>query len=190
MKNAIILHGRPSRDEFYDHKVPSQSNAHWIPWLQGQLVKNNVAAATPEVPKSFELDWDVWRKEVERFEIGPETILVGHSTGAGFFIKYLSINQSIQVGKVVLVAPWINTDAVHDTGTFFDFEIDPELVKRSGGITVFNSDNDRETIHKTVKVLRNSIKGLKYKEFYNYGHFLHEDMGKYEFPELLEEVLL
>ncbi len=40
MKNAIILHGQPSRGEYYNIEMPSMSNAHWIPWLQGQLLKH------------------------------------------------------------------------------------------------------------------------------------------------------
>jgi uncharacterized protein len=45
MKNAIILHGNPSKEEYYDPKMPSMSNAHWIPWLQAQLLTHEIAAA-------------------------------------------------------------------------------------------------------------------------------------------------
>jgi hypothetical protein len=69
MKNAIILHGGPSKEEYYDPGSPSMSNAHWIPWLQGQLLKHEIAANTPEVPHAFDRNWEVWKKEVERFEI-------------------------------------------------------------------------------------------------------------------------
>jgi hypothetical protein len=33
MKNAIILHGGPDKQEYYDPETPSQSNMHWLPWL-------------------------------------------------------------------------------------------------------------------------------------------------------------
>lgn len=189
MKNAIILHGGPSKKEYYDLSVPAESNKHWIPWLQAQLLKKDIPAATPEVPWSFDRNWKVWSREVERFDITPETILVGHSTGAGFFIKYLSIHPKIKVGKVVLVAPWL--DPYHDkTKDFFDdFEIDPKLVKRTKGITVFASDNDQDSVQKTVEIVRGKIEIIKYKEFRNYGHFCFEDMKTSEFPELLEEVV-
>lgn len=103
MKNAIILHGKPSQKEYYDSKIPSSSNKHWIPWLQKQLIVNDIKADTPDVPHAHDPQWDLWVKEVERFEIGPETILVGHSCGAGFWIKYLSLNKTLKVGKVILV---------------------------------------------------------------------------------------
>jgi predicted alpha/beta hydrolase family esterase len=165
------------------------SNAHWIPWLQAQLLKADIPTATPEVPWSFDRNWKVWQKEVERYDIGPETILIGHSTGAGFFIKYLNINKNLKVGKVVLVAPWLDPDREHTKNFFDDFEIDPEFPSRTGGVTIFNSDNDQDSVQKTVKIVRNSVKNIKYVEFHNYGHFIYEDMKTLKFPELLEEAV-
>lgn len=107
MKNAIILHGQPGKKEYYDPRMPSMSNAHWIPWLQGQLLKNDIAAATPEVPFAFKPEWNIWKQEVERFEIGPDTLIIGHSRGADFWLRWLSENKNATVGKVVLIAPSI-----------------------------------------------------------------------------------
>lgn len=189
MKNAIILHGWPSKKEYYNPEAPSLSNAHWIPWLQGQLLKNEITAATPEVPHSFNLDWNVWNREVERFEIGPKTILIGHSAGAGFFVKYLSIHQNLRVDKVILVAPWLDPDREHSKNFFDEFEIDSNLVGRTRGITIFNSDNDQKSVQKTVEIVRTIVKGLKYREFHNYGHFCYEDMKTDKFPELSNEII-
>jgi predicted alpha/beta hydrolase family esterase len=189
MKNAIILHGGPSQEEYYDPDMPSMSNAHWLPWLQGQLLKLDIAAATPEVPHSFDRNWSIWNREVERFDITPETILVGHSTGAGFFIKYLSIHPEITVGKVVLVAPWLDPNHEHTKDFFDDFEIDADIVKRSTGITIFYSDNDEESVLKTVEILRQKIKNIDCKQFHNYGHFCERDLHSKEFPELLKEIM-
>ncbi len=88
--------------------APSGSNAHWFPWLQKQLLINEIKTDTPEVFRSFDMDWDSWVKEVERFDITPQTTLVGHSMGGGFWIRYLSEHPEIFVDKVVLVAPWVN----------------------------------------------------------------------------------
>lgn len=191
MKNAIILHGRPDRDEYYDPNVPSSSNYLWMPWLQKQLLIKDITAQTPEVPHSYKPRWDTWVKEVERFEIGPETMLVGHSCGGGFWVRYLSEHPKLHVGKVVLVAPWINPedDPASDTADFFHFKIDPGLVKRTKGLMIFNSDNDMKTIHNTVEILRKKLKGHDYREFPNYGHFCLEDGMSMEFPELLAELL-
>lgn len=189
MKNAIILHGGPTKEEYYDPALPSMSNAYWIPWLQSQLIKANIPTATPEVSYSFDRNWQVWNQEVERFDITPETILVGHSTGAGFFVKYLSIHPDITVNKVVLVAPWLDPDHEYTKNFFDDFEIDPNVVSRTKGITIFNSDNDQESVQQTVKILRETIKDINYKEFHNRGHFYLHDVNSSKFPELLEFIL-
>lgn len=189
MKNAIILHGGPSKEEYYDPKMPSMSNSHWIPWLQGQLLKKDIPTATPEVPKSFDRNWEVWNTEVERFDIGRETILVGHSTGAGFFIKYLSIHPELKVGKVILVAPWLDPDRKKTINFFDDFEIDAEMVKRTDGIIIWYSDNDEQDVLKTVEIMKKTAVGIKYKEFHNYGHFCFDDLKTEKFPELLELIV-
>ena len=185
MKNAIILHGGPSEEEYYDPEAPSMSNAHWIPWLQGQLLKHDFDAATPEVPRSFDRNWAVWAREVERFDIGPSTTLIGHSTGAGFFVKYLSIHKNLKVHKVILVAPWLDPDREHTKNFFDDFDIDPDVVQRTAGITIFSSDNDQASVLKTVRILRAKIKNIQYREFPGYGHFCIGDMKTVKFPELL-----
>lgn len=188
MKNAIILHGRPSKAEYYGEEFPSMSNAHWIPWLQGQLLKHDIAAATPEVPLAYAPQWDRWVREVERFEIGADTILVGHSTGAGFWLRYLSEHPELKVGKVVLVAPYIDVEREEEP-EFFDFELDPNIPSRTKGITVFHSDNDQTPVQSTVKFLRKNLKDFTYKEFHKYGHFTHKSLPDDKFPELLENCL-
>lgn len=189
MKNAIILHGGPSKEEYYNPEAASMSNAHWIPWLQGQLLKHEIATATPEVPHSFDRNWSVWNREVERFDIGPDTTLVGHSTGAGFFVKYLSIHKELIVNKVILVAPWLDPDREHTKNFFDDFDIDPDMVKRTAGVTIFSSDNDQASVLKTVRILREKVKNIQYKEFPDFGHFCMNDMKSSKFPELLHVIL-
>lgn len=165
------------------------SNAHWIPWLQAQLLKADIPTSTPEIPFSFDRNWNTWTHEVERFDMGPETILVGHSTGAGFFIKYLSIHTNITVNKMILVAPWLDPEHELSTDFFDDFEIDSKLIKRSSGIMIFASDNDQESVHTSVTILQKALLGIGYREFPGYGHFLSEDMKTTRFPELLEFIL-
>ncbi len=189
MKNAVIVHGKPGKKEYYDPKFPSASNYHWIPWLQKQLLINEIVAHTPEVPHAFKPHYPTWKKEFERFDITPETILVGHSCGGGFLVRWLSENKEVSVNKVILVAPWIDPKR-ESTTDFFEFEIDPDLAKRVNNLILFNSDNDDESIQKSVEIIKTNIKGFHYKEFHNLGHFTHNDMKTAEFPELLAAALI
>lgn len=188
MKNAIILHGKPGKKEYYDPKFPSASNYHWIPWLQKQLLINEIDAQTPEVFHAYKPDYSVWKREFERYDITPKTTLVGHSCGGGFLVRWLSENKNIAVGKVILVAPWLDPDR-ENTTDFFDFEIDPELVSRTESFTVFYSEDDDKPILKTIEIIRNKIPTTKFKVFQEYGHFTHNDMKTNEFPELLKAIL-
>ena len=189
MKNAIILHGKPDpgQEEYYNPNFPSASNAHWIPWLQKQLIIHDVATQTPEIPNAWKPEYETWRKEFERYDMTPETMLVGHSCGAGFIVRWLSEHPNVRVGNVMLVAPSLGID--WDTNGFFDFKIDRKLTERTQTITIFVSDNDRAAIQQAVKKLRADIPNIAYREFHSYGHFCFEDMKTTEFPELRDELL-
>lgn len=182
MKNAILLHGKPGKEEYYDDSYPSASNAHWFPWLQKQLLIRDIVAYTPWKPH-----YPTWQKEFERYEITPNTILVGHSCGGGFIVRWLSEHTDVKVGKVVLVAPSLGKDWVEDD--FFEFEIDSNLVARTKSLMIFGSNDDKPGILDAIKTFRTTIKDVRYKEFPGYRHFTYGSMKTEKFPELLEAVL-
>lgn len=188
MKNAVIVHGRPGKEEYYSDTYPSSSNYHWIPWLQKQLIIRDIKADTPEMPNAYAPDWETWRKEFERFDISAETILVGHSNGAGFLMRWLSENSDIVVGKVILVAPSFN-EGEHTDGTFLKFDIDSSILKRTKGITIFNGLKDAQSVHDSVEKILTEVSGVKLVEFPENGHFVLEDLGTAEFPELMAECI-
>lgn len=188
MKNAIILHGMPGKEEYYSGEYPSASNSHWLPWLQKQLLMKDIFAVTTEMPHAYEPNWEVWKREFERFYVTPETILVGHSCGGGFIVRWLSQHPEVKVGKVVLVAPWIDpTDRLKSD--FFKFEINPDLAKQTDGVMIFHSDNDMDVIQESVDILKSKINHVEDKAFHNYGHFTFGDMGIDAFPELISELV-
>ena len=188
MKNAIILHGMPSKREYYSDKYPSASNSHWIPWLQKQLLIKDIQTYTPEMFKCYLPNYELWKFEFEKNKITSETILVGHSNGAGFIIRWLSENKDIKVNKVILVAPWLDPNNKKEK-SFFDFEFDSDLVSRTNKFLIFNSTNDDEEMHVSLKLIKDKIKNVKVRNFENYGHFCYSHLGTDAFPELLEEIL-
>lgn len=189
MRNAIILHGLPSKNEYYDETRPSASNSHWLPWLQKHLLINDIRADTPEVQNVYEPNYDAYVREVERFDIGPKTTLIGHSMGAGFWVRYLSENPDVIVDKIILVAPWLNVSHEMDTD-FFNFEIDPSITKRVNTFLIFSSDNDGQEMHDSLKTLEEKLSEITVKTFHNYGHFTLKSMGTDAFPELLEAAII
>ncbi len=186
--NAIILHGRPGKKEYYSDEHPSSSNYHWIPWLQKQLMIRDIKADTPEIPNAYAPDWQTWCTEFERFEVNEGTILVGHSNGGGFLVRWLSENPDIKVKFLGLVAPSFNEGELTD-GDFFDFKIDSSIASRVGRIVVFNGMKDSQSVHDSIESIVKEIDGVELREFENLAHFCVDDMESEKFPELLEEIL-
>ena len=187
MRTAIILHGKPDREEYYSDKYPSASNSHWIPWLQKQLLINNISTSTPEMYEAYLPNYKIWKKEFEKNAIDENSILIGHSCGGGFLIRWLSENSNINASKLILVAPWL--DPVNETKGFFDFKIDSNLKSRTNKIVIFSSSDDSENIKQSIDIIKENIKDIKIREFRNYGHFCYSDLQTEKFPELLEEIL-
>lgn len=186
MKTAIILHGMPDKEE-YDAS-PMQTEKHWVPWLKEQLREKGITAHTPEMPVPYKPTYASWKQVFEQFEINEETVLVGHSLGAGFLVRWLSENK-VKVGKVMLVAPWMDPDNDH-CPEFFDCKIDPKIAERTAGLHIFISDDDESEMYTTVKNIQAAVPNLVLHKFTNKGHFTLEDMGTSEFPELLEVILV
>lgn len=176
----------PSKEEFL--KTPLQSKKHWIPWIKNELEATGIVVYTPELPEPYRPNYDAWKACFEQFHVDEETTLVGHSCGGGFLVRWLSENK-INVDKVALVAPWINQNDSRPTPEFFDFEIDPNLAKRTKGIKLFISlDDDPDEID-TAESLKASVPGLLVQEFTDRGHFTLGDMGTEKFLELKEFLL-
>lgn len=190
MKNAIILHGSTDSSDYFDVNHPSMSNSHWLPWLQKQLLLKGILAQTPEMPNPVDgqMIYEEWKKMFERFPINEDTILVGHSTGAGFLSKWLSENSAVNVDKVVLVAPWIDPNNIYDKD-FFACTFDPDLASRTKGLFLFVSQNDDSDVLLSVSILMAKIDNIQLSRFKDLGHFTEEGMGKTDFPELLDVII-
>lgn len=191
MNQALLIHGMPDKDEYYDPAHPAPSDHHWFPWLAKQLQINDIFARCIEMPAPYMPRYDAWKKEFERYEVTPETLLVGHSCGGGFLTRWLSENPAT-AAKCVLVAPWINPpgieDIVADVDDFFDFKIDAKLAERTP-TTIFASDNDMESVRVSQEMIRDQLPAASYVEFKEHGHFCLSDLGGPEFAALLAECL-
>lgn len=186
LKNAILLHGWNTKDEFFDPTKPTASNDHWFPWLTKQLMVRGYKVDVPEMTQYSQTTYESWKKEFERFDLNQNTLLVGHSCGGGFLVRYLSENY-IQVGRVLLVAPWLglHLDDFPDKD-FFAFTANPKIADKTTGLYVIYSTDDFESIQDSVNLLKNTIDGAKYIALQNKGHFTRTSLGTDAFPELLE----
>lgn len=187
MKNATILHGTCDKEEYISNEYPSLSNSHWFPWLQKQLLIEGIFSQTPEIPDAYKPDYKKWKKEFERYDVNESTILVGHSCGGGFLIRWLSENK-IKIDKLVIVAPWLDPKRTKTTD-FFEFSIDPAIQDRVKKIHILVSKDDEGDILESFKIIKKALPKANFHKFANKGHFTYEEMKTDKFPELLEIIL-
>jgi hypothetical protein len=187
MKQTIIIHGSPEQDNFFDPTIASPSNCCWIPWLQKQISLRNEIAQAPEMPKPYDAIYEEWVDIFSQFHINNETILVGHSCGGGFLLRYLSEHPECKPAKVILVAPWLDPEKEFST-EFFNFQIDSGLGKRTE-LHLFISADDFEAVQTSLKIIKTELSDIIYHRFSDKGHFDDFTENPKEFPELLEIIL-
>ena len=183
IKKAIILHGMPSREEYFNPQG-SQHNKHWLPWLQKQLSQNGIEASIPNFPEPYEPNYEKWKSVFEQFEIDKDTLLIGHSCGGGFLVRWLSENN-VKVHKVALIAPWIDPNHKFAPEMFSDWEVKDITTQADNTRLFISMDDDKEELD-TAEKLKQTVTGLEIQEFKDRGHFTFEDMKTGEFPELFE----
>lgn len=186
MKNVILVHGSPDSEEYYDAGIPSPSNSHWFPWLQKQCLVKEVLCQTPEFPKPYEPVYESYVKVFEQFKITDRTVLVGHSSGAGFLLRYFSEHPEMSPARIILVAPWLDPERELLT-PMFEFEIDRHLADRTDVHLLISAD-DGAQMHTSRERIESALPSINIREFADKGHFTEGDIGK-EFPELLELIL-
>lgn len=185
MKQVIIIHGLPGKEEYYGDEWLSPSNAHWIPWIQKQLNKKDIISQALEMPKPYDPIYSEWIEVFEQMKISNETTLIGHSCGGGFLLRYLSEHSNVKPGKVILVAPWLDTGNELTTD-FFKFEFDKELSNRTQ-LHIFVSSDDTENLD-SFKIVKRNLPNAIYHEFTDKGHFDGHGPEK-SIPELLEVLI-
>jgi predicted alpha/beta hydrolase family esterase len=191
MKQVILIHGSPEKQEIMGDVWPSPSNAHWFPWVQKKLTQKDILCQALEMPKSYDPVYAEHERVLNQMEISDETILVGHSCGGGFLLRYFSEHPELSPKKLILVAPWIDPEGylkeLNPESDYFDFEIDPTLTSRIEMHCMYSTD-DEQNILDSVDKIQKELPNIIMHVFTDKGHFTTDD-GCKEFPELLELVL-
>ena len=192
MKQVILIHGLPNKEEYYESDWPSESNAHWLPWVQREILRKGILCQSLEMPHPYNPTYKDHCQVLDQMNINEETILVGHSCGGGFLVRYFSEHKELTPKKIILVAPWLDPEEylneLNSETDFFDFEIDSKLSRRTD-IHIIYSTDDEKYILESVQQIQQSISDSKEYKFFNKGHFTEPDLGTKEFPELVEIII-
>jgi hypothetical protein len=159
-----------------------------MPWIKKNLEKEDIDVSNKLYPKDWNPNYTDWKKEFEKNRIDQNTVLVGHSTGCAFLLRWLG-EKKRKVGKLILVAPAVlPSEKWEFINDLLNFEINRDIRDFVKKITVFVSNNDSKEILKSVEVI-SELFSIAPVKLLNRGHFTLEDMKKEEFPELLCKIL-
>lgn len=187
MKNAVILHGKPTKERYMDPEIPKPHEANWFPWIRDELLTVGVQAAVPPLPEPYFPNYEAWRAVFEVEKVNADTALVGHSAGAEFLLRWLSSNKDAAVERVVLVAPYRDYEGKY--GDFSTYDLDVKLIERVGRLTIINSLDDDEPIQRRTNELVSLLPVAALIELDGYGHFrIGHNMTSPEFPVLRGEL--
>lgn len=184
-KNCIVIHGCPDEEEVGDAKTYDK---HWMPWIKQQLIQRGVPTQTPQMPRPWQPNYEAFKQEFEKYPVTAETILIAHSCGSAFLVRWLGETKK-SVAKVILVAPWkIPPEDDEGRKAFYLYPIDESIKTRVKDIVIFTSDNEEEDGKNSAQLFHQALGG-QLIELPGKGHYTQDDMGTGEFPELLDATL-
>lgn len=186
--NCIIIHGCPSSKEKGLNPETRTYDKHWIPWIKKELEARGIKTEVPLMPNPWEPVYEDFQKEFEKYSVSENTILIGHSCGTTFLLRWLGESKQ-KIYKLILVAPWAIADQNNQARkNFYEHPIDKTIRERVGQIIYFTSDNEKENGQKSLKIIHDALGG-KIINLENRGHYILKHMGTEEFPELLKEII-
>jgi hypothetical protein len=186
---VVIVHGIPGNEERAKDEKTRTYDKHWLPWIKEELKKKGIECKIPLMPEPWDPQYEDWKKEFEKIKIDEKDVLIGHSGGCAFLVRWLG-ESNMKIKKLILVAPWkiSSTDFSEGENEMYDFEINGNIKKNVEEIIIFTSDDEEKDGKESAKIYSGNLNG-KLVEFKERGHFTSGDMGTNEFPELLEKIL-
>lgn len=149
---------------------------HWIPWMKAQLEERGYRVEVPLMPNPWTPDYAAFKTEFEKNTVGTEDILIGHSCGGTFLVRWLGDSKQ-KVSKLILVAPWKMSNVGDQLReAYYGFEIDHTIPERVREIIMFTSDDEEEDGKKSVEIFHAALGG-KLISLSGHGHYTQEEMG-------------
>lgn len=196
-KQIIVINGGDTFDthEQYlsflkNHKIDLEryksSKSTWKKTLEENLGKD-FEVILPEMPSSWNAKYEEWKIWFEKFIpfLESSVVLIGHSLGGTFLVKYLSENVfPKKIEATFLIAPGFYDETSREHLADFLFPDDlSKLEKQTEKLFIYQSEDDPIVPFSDLEKFKDAFKTSIIKVFDDRGH-LNQD----EFPELVEDI--
>ena len=195
-KQILFIHGGytfASRRDYikflkdYDLN-PYKKRKYWINWFATKLKSYEVLVPQMPCDKNAKYEeWEIWFKKHIPFLKDKNPVLIGHSLGAIFLLKYLSENNfPRKISQLHLVAPAVYDDGLgpEKLSTFkSDLKKIKKIEKKCKELHLWHSKDDNICLFKNSEIIKSIIPSINFHVFKNKGHF-----KDYSFPEILKVI--
>ena len=195
-KQVIFIHGgevfKP-KEEFYNHLKTTNfdlqrfKKKRWRDWLSYKLKADGYDWIFMEMPCKENADYKAWQLWFERLlpYLKDGVILIGHSLGGSFLLKYLSENiLNLEIGQLHLVAPAIEVesnpgldDFATDLNIWSGFKTEPKA------LYIYHSIDDPVVPFEDSQKFKQIYSKANLYKFNDRHHFIGEDL-----PELYQNI--
>jgi len=193
-KQIVIIHGGTTFDTYEEYMTYLNScevtleninKKDWKDFLSSKLPEFEIIyPKMPNAKNARYQEWKIWFEKLFPF-LNDGVILVGHSLGGIFLVKYLSENNfPKKIKSVHLVAAPYDTE--HCKESLADFALPKNLAnftKQTRKIFLYQSKDDTVVPYIDVEKYKRDIPNATLEIFEDRGHFLQED-----FPELIKDI--
>jgi len=195
-QQIVVIHGGSAFETYEEYlqdlraREPSMERILRKDWKASlnDALGDNYLVLNPKMPNPDNAkysEWKIWfEKLISIFD--DETIMIGHSLGGIFLVKYLSENDyPKKIKATFLVAAPYNTESQHPLA---DFNIEKDLsglIKQGGSIFIYHSRDDEVVPFSNCERYKKELPGATLRIFEDRQHFNQKD-----FPEIVEDLKL
>ena len=194
-KQVILIHGGSTFDTYKDYlaflnNLKIDLNRYKRTKSSDSLrqeLGNKFDVLLPKMPNPMNAKYDEWKilfKKIS-FLLDNNVILIGHSLGAIFLVKYLSENKfPKKILATLLVSPPYDDEGLEDSlGDFVLSKSLNKLNKHGGKIFIYQSKDDSVVPYSHLKKYKKVLPNASIREFKKRGHF-----DQLKFPELIKDI--
>lgn len=174
MKKVLLLHGYNGFPEVFN-------------WIKEELEKNGYKVIMPNFPIQENVRYNIWKEQLDKIynDLNDELMVVVHSIGNPFLIRYLNIKLYIGMAGFSDIFETNNSnlnDAIKNMVPNQE-ELNNFKEKAKNRICIY-SDNDHII---PIEILKKHVNNIEGKDFFipNIGH-MGKTSGLKTLPEVIE----